>query len=261
MLADFVTSISRESPASQVEPQQTAPGLSAHHQENDVDAEIEAAGSGPWHEENAFPVSRPALWPKIRDFTFDADDELPFSARLARENGWSPEKTSLAIEEYRRFLYLVCVSPSPVTPSEVVDQVWHLHLLYTRSYWLMLCGVVLGRQIHHEPTRGGAREREKFHRQYHDTLELYRAEYGSEPPARAWPSLETRPASSAARAGGRDARRGRASQDRTLCLGAHDRRRLLSDRHVSASEIRDFQTCPFAACRRGWPGLRPAMTV
>src|SRR5262245_27945240 len=133
------------------------------------------------------------LWQRIQGFEIDNPSvEFPFSSRLARENGWSREKALEAIEEYRKFIYLICVSPSPVTPSEVVDQVWHLHLLYTRSYWLMLCGVVLGRQIHHEPTRGGTREREKFQRQYRDTLKLYRAEFGTEPPATAWPPLQTR---------------------------------------------------------------------
>jgi hypothetical protein len=36
------------------------------------------------------------------------------------------------------------ISTHIVTPSEQVDQVWHLHLTYTRSYWDEFCPNVLG---------------------------------------------------------------------------------------------------------------------
>jgi len=128
------------------------------------------------------------LWQRIQAFDIDnSGDEFPFSARLARENGWSHEQTWGAIEEYKKFIYLLCVSPSSLTPSEVVDQVWHLHLVYTRSYWASLCDGVLGRPIHHEPTTGGQAQARLFEDQYAQTLSLYEAEFGYEPPAQFWP--------------------------------------------------------------------------
>ena len=128
------------------------------------------------------------LWQRIQGFDLDASgDAYPFSARLARENHWSPEETLGAIEEYRKFLYLICVSPSPLTPSEVVDQVWHLQLLYTRSYWADLCEGVLGRPIHHEPTKGGREQLRHFEGQYAQTLSLYEDEFGAVPPVEFWP--------------------------------------------------------------------------
>ena len=63
-----------------------------------------------------------------------------------------------AIEEYRRFLLLGVAAGHPVSPSDTVDQVWHLHLTYTRRYWDTLCRDTLGRLLHHEPTQGGAVE-------------------------------------------------------------------------------------------------------
>ncbi len=84
-----------------------------------------------------------------------------FLQRLCRENGWSKAFGQEAIHEYKRFLYLACGSPTPVTPSEQVDQVWHLHLVYTRSYWQDLCGETLGRQLHRGLTNGGEEESEK----------------------------------------------------------------------------------------------------
>src|SRR5215470_1600629 len=90
----------------------------------------------PGHEGDSTMPSNSDLWQRIQDFPMDdPGDAFPFSARLAHENGWSGATAAAAIEEYRKFIYLIGVSDSPLTPSEAVDQVWHLHLLYTRSYW------------------------------------------------------------------------------------------------------------------------------
>src|SRR5262245_53945196 len=128
------------------------------------------------------------LWRRIQEFAIDdPDDVFPFSARLARENGWLAVTAEEAIEEYRKFIYLLCVTDTPLTPSEVVDQVWHLHLVYTRSYWTAFCGDVLGRPLHHEPTRGGEAQAALFKDQYALTLARYGAEFDYRPPADFWP--------------------------------------------------------------------------
>ncbi|OYQ34069.1 hypothetical protein CHU92_12085 [Flavobacterium cyanobacteriorum] len=84
--------------------------------------------------------SEKQLWERIQRFPIDEENAaLTFSARLARENGWSRKYTQEVITEYKRFIFLCCVSPTPVTPSDPVDQAWHLHLTYTRSYWIDFC--------------------------------------------------------------------------------------------------------------------------
>lgn len=133
-----------------------------------------------------------AIWAKLEGFQFDEDDAVfGFEARLAKENGWSREFASRVIQEYRRFLLLAMCAGHPVTPSDEVDQAWHLHLVYTRSYWERLCRDVLGRPLHHEPTKGGVDEGEKFHAQYERTLASYRRLFGEEPPADVWPDVRT----------------------------------------------------------------------
>ncbi|MGL5891676.1 MAG: glycine-rich domain-containing protein, partial [Bacteroidia bacterium] len=72
------------------------------------------------------------------------------------------------------------------------DQVWHLHMLYTESYWKDFCEKTLEREIHHGPTKGGTQEAEKFTDWYARTLEMYRAVFLSEPPADLWPDPEKR---------------------------------------------------------------------
>jgi hypothetical protein len=85
--------------------------------------------------------SRDPLWLRIKDFELDdQDSHLTFTDRLARENGWTYEFCIRAILEYKKFIYLICLSDQPVTPSDEVDQVWHLHLIYTQSYWKEFCG-------------------------------------------------------------------------------------------------------------------------
>lgn len=130
-----------------------------------------------------------ALWRRLLDFRIDGPGvELPFLARLAREQaGWSLADARAAWFEYLRFLYLACRAGHPVTPSNEVDAVWHLHLVYTQSYWQELCPRVLGLTLHHGPTRGGSAQARRYLAQYRQTLEAYRRVFRAEPPARFWP--------------------------------------------------------------------------
>lgn len=94
------------------------------------------------------------LWTKLSRFNIDAGDELlTFERRLARENGWTPDYSRRVIEEYRRFVFLCCEAGHPCTPSDQVDQAWHLHLSYTCSYWEELCQKVLQRPSTTSPPR------------------------------------------------------------------------------------------------------------
>ncbi|MEX2389427.1 MAG: hypothetical protein WD534_16240, partial [Phycisphaeraceae bacterium] len=84
------------------------------------------------------PTPNDPLWKRIESFDFDDGAQpatLPFVLRLARDNRWTIRFSQRAIEAYRRFAYLAATADEHVTPSDEVDQVWHLHMTYTRSYW------------------------------------------------------------------------------------------------------------------------------
>ena len=143
------------------------------------------------------PSHQPAppadLWARLEAFDLDATGAtLPFSQRLARDNGWSPAFARRVVFEYKRFLFLAATCSHPVTPSDEVDQAWHLHLVYTRSYWDELCGKLLGFPLHHGPTKGGALEGHKFQDWYARTLASYQAAFGTLPPADVWPPAAQR---------------------------------------------------------------------
>ncbi len=139
------------------------------------------------------PFQDNPLWQKMTHFQLDdPESDFPFTYRLARENGWSLEFSLRAIEEYKRFMYLICISDHPLTPSDQIDQVWHLHLLYTESYWQEWCRDTLGRDIHHGPTKGGHAEKAKFHDWYAETKKRYSEVFFQEAPDDLWPSSKIR---------------------------------------------------------------------
>jgi len=132
------------------------------------------------------------LYQRICDYRLtDPSHELGFLAHLMRANGWSRPFALRAIEEYRKFVFLAMVADHQVTPSDQVDQVWHLHLLFSDAYWNDFCPRVLGRPLHHHPTRGGQAERDRFHELYRATIRSYRQHFG-EPSAELWPPVDVR---------------------------------------------------------------------
>ena len=132
------------------------------------------------------------LWRKLEAFDLDGEAQLSFSRRLARDNGWTPEFARRVVGEYKRFVFLAATAGHPVTPSDEVDQAWHLHLVYTHSYWDEFCGEVLGFPLHHGPTKGGKAEGAKFGDWYEKTLESYQRAFGEEAPRDIWPEAEVR---------------------------------------------------------------------
>lgn len=133
------------------------------------------------------------LWQRIADHHIGpADASLSFAARLARENRWTPAHAERVIGEYKRFCYLAMTAGHEVTPSDAVDQAWHLHLTYSRDYWQTFCREVLGRDLHHGPTQGGTVERDRYYRQYAATLAAYETAFGHAPPADIWPGAHRR---------------------------------------------------------------------
>lgn len=62
------------------------------------------------------------LWQKIRNFSLDDNSVVfKFSDRVARENGWTKTYSLRLIEEYKKFIFLSCITDTGVTPSDSVD--------------------------------------------------------------------------------------------------------------------------------------------
>lgn len=130
-----------------------------------------------------------ALWTKLASFEMnEGDASFSFEKRLAKENGWSPEYTARVTTEYRRFVYLCATAGHPCSPSDAVDQAWHLHMIYTESYWDRMMPL-LPRPLHHQPSKGGEAESQKFDDWYGQTLVSYHKVFWEQPPADIWPPV------------------------------------------------------------------------
>ena len=109
-----------------------------------------------------------------------------FASKLARKLGWSAGFAVRAIEEYKKFVFLGVTSDFSVTPSKVIDQVWHEHLLFSRAY-RQFCSDVLRQHFDHHPELVATAEQTGvFRAQYEATLARYEAEFAVAPPSDIW---------------------------------------------------------------------------
>jgi uncharacterized membrane protein YgcG len=158
------------------------------------------------------------LWIRLRDYHFDnlvpphltdrvaavfGGVDAPtqaFASKLARKHGWTPRFARHAIHEYKKFVYLGVSSSGKVTPSKVIDVVWHEHLLFSRPY-REFCDHVLGRDFDHNPELLPADDQtDVFNLQFEATLDAYEREFNVTPPGDVWGVTKfARPASSSRR--------------------------------------------------------------
>ena len=142
----------------------------------------------------SFPFASPdhaALWNCIHAHLGPGEGQLDLAAILAAKFRWTRDHAERAVEEYRRFCFLAASGDEGVSPSAEVDEVWHLHLQYTRDYWERFCPQVLRMSLHHEPGGRSRTQDRRFRAQYAETLARYQAVFGA-PPEAFWPSSTKR---------------------------------------------------------------------
>ena len=61
-------------------------------------------------------------------------DLEPIKKRFVIKKRWQESSADLAIKEYRQFLFDCYTSKEPKSPSKLVDEVWHDHILHTKKY-------------------------------------------------------------------------------------------------------------------------------
>ncbi len=97
--------------------------------------------------------------------------------KLVRTKGWTSDAAELAAERYRGFLALNLVIDRPV-PTLDIDEVWHAHILDTRSY-ANDCERVFGRMLHHFPYLGMYGDEAAQESQFARTSEEWLARFGT----------------------------------------------------------------------------------
>jgi len=121
-----------------------------------------------------------AVWQKVQAFDFDETTApYTFTMRLAIEKKWTVTFTEDAILEYKKFMYLLAISGESLSPSFIVDEVWHLHLTYSQSYEAF-CGI-FGKVIKHIPANHSTKDKLKLRRSIEKTKALYQLHFGPMP--------------------------------------------------------------------------------
>jgi hypothetical protein len=149
-------------------------------------------------------MTKKELWEKIKNYKFnnlvpksslagiiqsiggkDATVSA-FAHKIMKKHRLPKAFTFKAIEEYRKFVYLGIISDFVVTPSKYIDLVWHEHILFSKAY-REFCDEVIHYQFDHQPELiSTENQTELFTAQYLNTLDLYRKEFGMEPPEIIW---------------------------------------------------------------------------
>ena len=137
-----------------------------------------------YHFTNLVP---PDLWNHVAEVFGGGDaSTLAFASKIARKHGWSTRFAMRAIEEYRKFVFLGVTGDTVVTPSKVIDTVWHEHVLFTKAY-REFCRDVLQRDFDHHPELVPSDAQPVVYAQQYDaTLARYAVECRVPPPAEFW---------------------------------------------------------------------------
>jgi hypothetical protein len=69
-------------------------------------------------------------------------------ALVQEDTGWKIKFTKWVLVEYERFLYLRSMDDT-LSPSIIIDTVWHLHILCTKQY-AEYCINTFGKFVHHD---------------------------------------------------------------------------------------------------------------
>ena len=138
-----------------------------------------------YHFEN---LVHPSLWDNITTtFTGKNPFTQAFANKINSKHNFTKYATVLrAIGEYKKFVYLGVLSDCHVTPSKIIDIIWHEHLLFSSGY-RNFCNEIIEYDFDHHPELLPIdAQTETYNAQYEYTLKLYRSEFGIEPPTDIW---------------------------------------------------------------------------
>lgn len=70
-------------------------------------------------------------------------------AYAKKQYKWSDSYAQAVLEEYQRFMHIRALDFG-TSPTDPIDQLWHIHILYTENYY-DYCMKKFGKFIHHSP--------------------------------------------------------------------------------------------------------------
>lgn len=114
---------------------------------------------------------------KVQDMFNSILEMEPYLVELINEKISSDFSSEELLKEVLKFLHLIAESGQKLTPSILIDDVWHEMILFTKFY-STFCNKHFGRFIHHHP--GGKDEENRNN--YRKTIQLYVLTFGKPEP-------------------------------------------------------------------------------
>lgn len=89
---------------------------------------------------------------------------------------WTLEDATYCAKLYKEFLWLQKKHyPEPLVPTREIDEFWHNHILYTKTYFRD-CMNIFGHYLHHEPA-APQEDKTKLVNAYLKTKQFYLEEF------------------------------------------------------------------------------------
>jgi len=131
-------------------------------------------------------MTDPALWVRIRGAMLPVQcDGRSFARQLSDVTGLDRAGAAVLEGEYRRFLYLAVLTPSPREPLGLIREAWDYHAGF-EGYLHDFCPWILDRHLPGRPLSKLSAPA------YAATWFDYGAEFGGPPPAPYWPAPDAR---------------------------------------------------------------------
>ena len=115
---------------------------------------------------------------------------IKFLEKSAMKNfDLSKEEATELLQELGKFYVLKIIEKdydhNKLSPSEEVDELWHLHLLFPKKYY-QFCARFARNWIDHSPD---AKYDGNHDRRYSNTIKKYRSTFNADPPYSMWPKI------------------------------------------------------------------------
>lgn len=86
--------------------------------------------------------------------------------KLMFSKGWTTEKTQVAINRYKLYLYLKSLYPAAImVPTQEIDSVWHAHIELNLITYIQDCDYIFGYTLNHCSAIDGE-QNEEIHQMY-----------------------------------------------------------------------------------------------
>ena len=120
----------------------------------------------------------------------NAFDRQELANFCSTQYGWEASFAMMMVNEFLdRFMIIKRMAKDHdaelVSPSGLIDQVWHASLLFTKKY-AAFCEQTIGFFVHHDPNGAMDSDNERRYVRYTDTLEAYKIMFGEEAPVLIW---------------------------------------------------------------------------